>query len=105
MSFLSLFDSREVNPAMVFQEDQPKEKWWVGLPRTTNPKTGRDDTEAILHQCEDAYPERPYNTLEQVNQLRRGLYEGIVYLRGSGGRGYLLDAPVERRYDGGRVLQ
>lgn len=70
--------------------------WDKDLPRTINPATGKDDTELRKKACEEAYKLRHYNTPDQVNSLRRGLYMSIHRLRTETNIGWVLDGKVTK---------
>lgn len=81
------------------------DNWDKGLPRTVNPATKKDDTEARKLQCELAHPLKYYNNEKQVVSLRRGLYMSMVYLRTSSSTGYVLDKQQERMVVRPLILQ
>lgn len=85
-------------PAFLFKE------WDQGLPRTINPETDTDDTEAIKLQCELAYKIHPFANEQQIINLRRGLYFAICKTRKTH-VGYVLDKQVEKQVVRPLVLQ
>jgi hypothetical protein len=81
------------------------ENWYDDLPGTFNPVTGKEDTAAIIAQCERAYKTHPYLDPNTVLYMRRALFKAICTLREKTYAGYLLDQQVPKGNPRPAVLQ